>query len=312
MRILIVGSGAIGGLIGARLVEQGHEVEFVVGARRKVQLLTTGLVLSSHYGRFRRPVAAITADELRSPSDLVLVTCRAQDYEATVPRLAPAIGPDTLVLPLLDGASQLRADLIPNGGHLVNGVLQARVSLDADGVLHQRKPAAEVRLGAMRGGDAERLVALFACRGLQVSVIENGQGAVWARFCFAAAAVAINALTAMSIRDAVRPTHLITSFDRMMQEAADVGTAVGVSVRMSDMTDYRRAYRLETRPVQPPPLLNEGGRGADEAVFLLLSMVDIAERARVPVPRLRAARDALVRPRDVTLTATDVSDEEAA
>jgi hypothetical protein len=63
---------------------------------------------------------------------------------------------------------------------------------------------------------------------------------------------------------------------------------------------------METRPVQPPALVTGAGRGSDEAVFLLLEMVAIAERAGIPVPRLRAARDTLVCPREITVPTVEV------
>ena len=144
MKMLIVGSGAAGGLIGARLIENKCEVTFLVRPARKAQLLTTGLALYSHFGKFRRPVYAITLDELRGVYDLIVIACRAQDYEATLATVAPSIGVETTVLPVIEGASHLQPDLVPNGGRHIGGMLEARIALDADGVLHQRLPVPEV------------------------------------------------------------------------------------------------------------------------------------------------------------------------
>ena len=92
MNILIVGSGAAGGLIGARLIEQKCDVTFLVRPERKAQLMTTGLVLYSHFGKFRRPVSAITLDELKGFYDLIIVAVRATDYESVLQSITPSIG----------------------------------------------------------------------------------------------------------------------------------------------------------------------------------------------------------------------------
>ncbi len=314
MNILIIGSGVTGGLLGARLVEHGEAVTFVVRPTRKVELLTQGLRLTSHYGGFRRPVNAITIEELRGVYDLIIVACRAQDYENVLQAAALAFGETTIVLPLLEGAAQMQPELIPHGARLIGGLFEARMTIDADGILRQRTPSAELSIGALGSAhipELDSIASLLSGRGIKTSVVEGIESAIWARFCFSAAAVAMNALTKLSLRDAVPSTHHITSFDKMLTEGAAVGSAIGVQVRIMDVLRYRRSFRLETRPVQPPPLLNEGGRGADESAYVLLEMVSLAERAKVPVAKLRRGRDALLRPREIELQALDMADDAA-
>ena len=314
MRILIVGSGCAGGLIGARLIEKKCDVTFLVRLQRKSQLLTTGLVLHSHYGKFRRPVAAITPNELRGIYDLIIIACRAMDYDSVLEMLVFSIGPETMVVPVLEGANHLRRDLVPNGGRLIGGVLEARIVLDADGVLHQRMPGAELHIGAMDPFDdlaARQIAALLDGRGIKSISSVRIEAAIWERYCFTAAAVATNVRTGLSLRDAVRPTHHVTSFDVLLREGILIGEAIGLQPRHEYVMRYRHGFRMETRPVQPPALVNGAGRGSDEAVFLLFEMVAIAERAGVPVPKLRAARDDLLRPREITLAADDVTTDAA-
>ena len=122
MRFLVIGSGTIGGLIGARLVEKGCDVAFLVRPARRVQLLTTGLALSSHFGRFRRPVTVVEPGALGDGVfDVVIIACRTQDYSGVLKLLVAHIGPETTVMPVLEGADHLVSELIPNGGRLVGG-----------------------------------------------------------------------------------------------------------------------------------------------------------------------------------------------
>jgi ketopantoate reductase len=79
MKVLIAGSGVAGGFIGSRLVERNEcDVTFVVRHSRKVQLMTRGLHLRSQYGQFRRPVHAISINEIGETFDIVVAAVRSQ------------------------------------------------------------------------------------------------------------------------------------------------------------------------------------------------------------------------------------------
>ena len=94
MKILIIGSGAVGGFIGARLIEKKCDVTFLVRAERKLRLVTRGLQLRSQFGAFRRPVHAITADEIRGAYDLVVPTAVDASNNSKILRTT---GPPTLI-----------------------------------------------------------------------------------------------------------------------------------------------------------------------------------------------------------------------
>jgi 2-dehydropantoate 2-reductase len=78
MRILVVGAGAIGGYFGGRLLQAGRDVTFLVRPRRAAQLVQSGLVIVSKLGDVDLPAPpTVTADRLREPFDIVLLSCKA-------------------------------------------------------------------------------------------------------------------------------------------------------------------------------------------------------------------------------------------
>lgn len=102
-RILIAGAGATGGALGARLIATGRDVTYLVRDRRAAQLTQNGL-------RFRTPdtvtlhnVRAVTTLTDAEPFDLVIVAVKAPGLGSIIPALAPAIGPQTRIVPLLNG-----------------------------------------------------------------------------------------------------------------------------------------------------------------------------------------------------------------
>jgi 2-dehydropantoate 2-reductase len=108
MKILVVGAGAIGGYFGGRLLEAGRDVTFLVRPKRAAQLAETGLVIKSRKGDATLPKPpTVLAGDLRRPFDLILLSLKAYDLEAAIDSFAPAIGPETAILPLLNGMRHL-------------------------------------------------------------------------------------------------------------------------------------------------------------------------------------------------------------
>ena len=139
MRILIVGAGAIGGYFGGRLLEAGRDVCFLVRPRRSAQLAKTGLAIRSSFGDVHIPSPpTITADALRDPSDLILLSCKAYDLKSAADLFVPAVGTATAILPLLNGIGHL--DFLTarfGSGAVLGGQCVISTTLDAEGrILH--------------------------------------------------------------------------------------------------------------------------------------------------------------------------------
>ena len=107
MRILVLGAGAIGGYFGGRLAEGGADVAFLVREKRKAELEARGLVVKSAVGDIALPVTSLLADEIARPFDIVLLSCKSYDLDTAIDAIAPAMGPASAVLPLLNGVRHL-------------------------------------------------------------------------------------------------------------------------------------------------------------------------------------------------------------
>src|SRR5271154_1276133 len=108
MRTLVVGAGAVGGYFGGRLLEAGRDVTFLVRPRRAAELATSGLVIRSPTGDVTLPAPpTMRENQLRDPFDLILLSCKAYDLVGAITSFAPAVGPNTVILPLLNGLQHL-------------------------------------------------------------------------------------------------------------------------------------------------------------------------------------------------------------
>src|ERR1700676_4582460 len=108
MRILVVGAGAIGGYFGGRMLAAGRDVTFLVRPKRAAEPARAGLVIKSPNGdvTLKNP-PAVQADKLAEKFDVVLLSCKAFDLDDAIKSLAPAVGPQTAIIPLLNGMRHL-------------------------------------------------------------------------------------------------------------------------------------------------------------------------------------------------------------
>jgi 2-dehydropantoate 2-reductase len=140
MRVLVAGAGAIGGYFGGRLLEAGRDVTFLVRPRRAAELAQTGLVIRSKLGDMNLPAPpTVTSDTLRQPFDLVILSCKAYDLDDAMTSFAPAVGPETVILPLLNGMRHLDAlEARFGANHVLGGQCLISAVLDPDGRIRHR------------------------------------------------------------------------------------------------------------------------------------------------------------------------------
>ncbi|WP_433701313.1 ketopantoate reductase family protein [Nocardiopsis sp. CA-288880] len=137
MKILVVGAGAVGGYFGARLVQAGRDVDFLVRPARAELLRDRGLVLRGVDGGVEKvPVSAVTADRLDAGYDLVVLAVKSYGFEAALADAAPAVGPGTVVLPFLNGMRHIDVLVERFGAERVyGGVAMVMTRLDGDGAI---------------------------------------------------------------------------------------------------------------------------------------------------------------------------------
>jgi 2-dehydropantoate 2-reductase len=208
MRILVVGAGAIGGYFGGRLLEAGADVTFLVRPRRAAQLARTGLSIRSPRGDLDLPAPPLILSEaLRQPYDLILLSCKAYDLDGAVESFAPAVGPSTMVLPLLNGMRQL--DILDRRfgeGHTLGGLCLISTSLDPDGRILHLNELHGLTFGERDGSRsprAEAIATAFASARFDSQLSEKILQEMWEKWVFIATAAGLTCLMRGAIGDIV-------------------------------------------------------------------------------------------------------------
>ena len=168
MRILILGAGGTGGYFGGRLAQSGADVTFLVRPTRATQLERQGLQIRSPLGDADFPVVHVVAEELKTRAteksfDLVLLSCKAYDLDSSLDAIAPAVGPQTTVMPILNGLLHYTAlDARFGREHVLGGLCFISAMKGPDGeVLHLGKPAS-ITFGEREGDPDSVRVRDFA------------------------------------------------------------------------------------------------------------------------------------------------------
>lgn len=244
MRILVLGAGAIGGYYGSHLAGAGAEVQFLVRERRAAQLARDGLVAVSRGEESRRPAATLLAGEVAAPFDLVLLTCKAYDLEGAIEAIAPAVGPGTVVLPLLNGLAHFDAlDARFGAERVLGGACYIAASLAPDGTIRHLSPGDLLILGARTGGtpwQVEALSDLFA----RTTVNARSSGTIlqelWEKRCMLAAGAALTCLMRGTVGEIMATEAGGRIAEAMMAECTAVAAAAGHAPRPASAGQTRR------------------------------------------------------------------------
>jgi 2-dehydropantoate 2-reductase len=162
MRILIVGAGATGGYFGARLAQAGRDVTFLVRPARAAQL-AAGLHIISPHGNFSIAPKLLTAGQIATAFDIILLTVKAFALEAALNDIAPAIGPGTMIVPVLNGMKHVDGITARfDAKTLIGGVCKIGATLDCDGRVVQLSPGHDLAYGEMNGENSTRIAQLDA------------------------------------------------------------------------------------------------------------------------------------------------------
>ncbi len=269
MRILVVGAGAIGGYFGGRIAEAGEDVTFLVRPRRAAQVAADGLVVRSPRGDITRPVQTVQAGAVSGPYDAVVLTCKAYDLHNAIDAFAPAVGPGTAVLPLLNGMRHLDALAARFGaGAVLGGQCQIAATLEPDGTIRHLGELQALSLGERDGRMTPRVEALGAAlAGCGGRASETVMQDMWEKWVFLASLACLCSLMRAAVGDVVAAggTEIAQGlFDEAAGIAAGQGHAprpafaermrgmlgqAGLALTASMLRDIERGNRIEAEHI---------------------------------------------------------------
>jgi len=289
MQLLVLGAGGTGGYFGGRLAHAGVDVQFLVRPSRAKTLAERGLVVKSPLGDVRVPARTLT--EVHTTCDAVLLACKAYDLEEAMETIAPAIGPSTLILPLLNGVRHL--DLLDarfGRERVLGGLCHIGVTVNAEGNIEHLNTLQRFVLGARTAGQADATTALHEVvvrGGFEPILSQDIMQEMWEKFAFLATYAGMTTLMRASIGAIVSTDEGEAITREMLQECMETAAANGHAPRPAAK---RQMETLLTEPgsAGTASMLRDISRnGRTEHEHILGDMLSRARAAGVRAPLLR-------------------------
>jgi 2-dehydropantoate 2-reductase len=294
MRVLVIGAGALGGYYGACLVRAGADVTFLVRSGRAEQLRRDGLRIVSPHGDFALQPKLMMANDLREPFDVVLVGVKSYSLDDAMSQFAPAVGPNTMILPILNGLKHIDALTARFGAaQVLGGLANVSAGLDADGRVVQFMANQTIVFGEIEGSFSERVLALqslLQIPGIDVRASESIMQDMWEKFVQLSTLAGITCLMRASIGDILTVPKGEESIFRLFAECCAVATASGFEPRAPFIEFDRKLFTTATSPLKASMLRDIERGSATEAEHILGDMANRARALGIDTPLLNLAR----------------------
>lgn len=307
MRTLIVGIGALGGILGARLLAAGERVWLATRDDASAERLArSGLRVSGIGGDVRSlspDVAGVETYLAGAPFELIVLATKASDALDVAPKLISILAPGGTILPIQNGGvSRILADRFGRGV-VLGGLSNLGATMSELGVYEQRN-AGHLLIGEIDGGASDRTdrVRAWLGRAVEVRSTPNLEGAVWSKLLLNCSVTTLGAIAGRTMREYVATAEGRALFDLTYDESVAVAQASGA-----------RPERMIVEPIPPasgrareawlgevldgygdlkPSMLQDFERGrATEVDYINGYVRDVGRRHHVPT----AANEGIVR-----------------
>jgi 2-dehydropantoate 2-reductase len=305
MKVCIVGAGAIGGWIGAKLSRAGHTVSVLARGAALVAIKENGLqLIEGGETRVAEVNAAAGASELETP-DLLVIAVKAPGLRDAAISVASLIGPNTIVLTAMNGVPWWffdRADRPLAGAQLatidvtgeiaksipsrnvIGCVVHAACSVDAPGVI-RHKMGARLIIGEPSGGASQRLTALhdsLAAAGFEAESSNDIQRDVWFKLWGNMTMNPVSAITGATTDKILDDAQTREFCSAVMREAQIIGNKIGIPIAQTP--DERHAVTRKLGAMKTSMLQDvEAGKGI-ELDALVAAVCEIGRKVEVATP----------------------------
>jgi 2-dehydropantoate 2-reductase len=289
-----VGAGATGGFFGGRLAEAGRDVTFLVRPARAATLASRGLRIHSPAGESTIPVRTVTAGSLDGPYDLIVLAVKSYGLTAAITDLTPAVGPETVIVPLLNGMRHLSALTEAFGPSAVyGGVCMIAGTLTEAGDIVQLTGLQRLAYGPLDGGPDPRLASVEAAlsgAGFDSRGTDTITQQMWEKWLFLASLGVVTTLMRGPVGEVLAAPGGVEFTDRVVAEAVAIVTAAGHPPRDQALAFLRESIAKSRQVPTTSSMYRDLTAGLPvEADAIVGDLVDHARRLGVDAPLYSAA-----------------------
>lgn len=289
MKILVMGSGGVGGYFGGRLAGAGHDVTFVARGAHLQAMRSDGLLLDSQLGNLHvKPAKVVENPAEAGAPEIILFATKMGDTEGAARQLAPIAKNGVTIITFQNGVEgpDIIARELPDA-HVVAGVARIASHISRPGVIEQRSPFARIEFGEP-GGKANPLLETFhaACKeaGIDAIISTDIRRGVWMKFGMLAPFSGLTTLTGHTAGPIRTNPKTRALFESAVREVIAVGTAEGVGFKDGDFESLMKT--VDGNPPTMTSSMSHDRRAGKplEVNYLSGAVVRIGEKHGVPTP----------------------------
>jgi 2-dehydropantoate 2-reductase len=293
MRVLVVGAGAIGGYFGGRLLRAGRDITFLVRPKRASELASSGLVIKSPNGdvTLKNP-PTVQADAIKDKFDVVLLSCKAYDLEDAIASFAPAVGPNTSIIPMLNGMRHLDTlDQKFGRERVLGGLCAIAVTLNEQREVVQLQPMQSLNFGERDSKKSDRVGAIAEVFSTVNGAVpsENVVRDMWEKWVFLASIAASTSLMRAPVGAIVAAPGGRDFLLGILDECSAVAKAAGHEPGGPFFQRVKGMLTAEGSPMTASMFRDIKAGAKVEADHVIGDMIARADAAKIPSPKLRTA-----------------------
>lgn len=294
MQILILGAGGIGGYYGARIQQAGHEVTFLVRPGRAEQLRQHGLKISSPMGDYQFAPRIVTAsDNLGGQYDAIFLSCKAYDLESALAAIEPAVGPETIIIPFLNGVRHLDIlDTAFGKERVLGGLAFVSLNLEPNGEIRHLNQFHRLMIGS-RSETPSRWLAplteLLKKTPVEFSLADDIEQEMWNKFVYICTLAGATCSMRANIGEILATKTGEAFIIGLLEECAQVAKACGHAPATEKLDGYLNGL-IDRNSKLAASMLRDIERGVPtEGDHILGDMFRRAQEANIATPRLEFA-----------------------
>jgi 2-dehydropantoate 2-reductase len=235
MKILIAGSGGVGGYYGGLLAQSGNDVTFLARGEHLRAIRERGLQVKSVHGDFTVfPAQATDTPAEVGPVELILFCTKTYDTEHVAEALRPCVGADTAIISLQNGVDAAeRIGAILGMEHVLGGATWISSAVEAPGVIRQFSQFRRIVFGELDGSITPRAQAIYqtlSATGATVELSENILSVLWTKFVFIAAVSGISSLTRLEMGEFRHVPETRALMTALMREVEALARAQNIAL----------------------------------------------------------------------------------
>lgn len=242
MKIAVYGAGGVGGYFGGLLARAGLDVALIARGEHLAAIQAKGLRVESVHGDFHVANIRATDDPQEvGMVDYVIVAVKGYHLAEVAPSVQPLVGPDTTVVPLLNGIDAHETLIKVLGPEIVVGGLCSVVSMiAAPGVIRQASRLQRIVVGELdhRPSDrVARLLAIWKDQGVDAVQAEDIHAALWTKFLFITSFSGIAALARATAGELRSDPETLSVLTEAFKEVERLAHARGIHLSPSVVLD---------------------------------------------------------------------------